>query len=79
MYISRSTAYKYLNENTALSKTNTSSYTPTSNYHPATKKYVDDSIETIDLSAYATTEYVAEQLGDINAILATVTTPEVSE
>ncbi len=25
-----------------LSKTNTNSYTPTSNYHPATKKYVDD-------------------------------------
>ena len=27
-----------------LSKSNTSSYTPTSDYHPATKKYVDDSI-----------------------------------
>lgn len=26
-----------------LTKTNTSLYTPTSNYHPATKKYVDDS------------------------------------
>ena len=25
-----------------LSKTNTTSYTPTANYHPATKKYVDD-------------------------------------
>ena len=29
---------------TFLSKTNTTSYTPTSNYNPATKKYVDDSI-----------------------------------
>ena len=29
-----------------LSKTNTNSYTPTSNYHPATKKYVDDTITT---------------------------------
>lgn len=28
----------------ALSTTNTSEYTPTSDYHPATKKYVDDSI-----------------------------------
>lgn len=28
----------------ALIKTNTTSYTPTSDYHPATKKYVDDSI-----------------------------------
>lgn len=27
-----------------LSKTNTSSYTPTNNYNPATKKYVDDNI-----------------------------------
>jgi hypothetical protein len=27
-----------------LSKTNTTSYTPTGNYHPATKKYVDDKI-----------------------------------
>lgn len=29
-----------------LSKTNTTEYTPTANYHPATKKYVDDSITT---------------------------------
>ena len=28
----------------ALSVTNTSSYTPTSDYHPATKKYVDDAV-----------------------------------
>ena len=27
-----------------LSKTNTTSYTPTSDYHPATKKYVDDAV-----------------------------------
>lgn len=27
-----------------LTKTNTTAYTPTSNYHPATKKYVDDSV-----------------------------------
>lgn len=27
-----------------LSKTNTTAFTPTSNYHPATKKYVDDAI-----------------------------------
>ena len=29
-------------ENEVLTKTNTTSYTPTANYHPATKKYVDD-------------------------------------
>lgn len=27
-----------------LTKTNTTSYTPTANYHPATKKYVDDAV-----------------------------------
>lgn len=27
-----------------LSKTNTTSYTPTGDYHPATKKYVDDNV-----------------------------------
>ena len=30
--------------NNFLSKKNTNSYTPTSNYHPATKKYVDDAV-----------------------------------
>lgn len=79
VYISRYESFAYLNENTGLSKTNTKSYTPSKDYHPATKKYVDDSMKTIDLSDYATTEYVDEQLGDINAILATITTPEVSE
>lgn len=29
-----------------LTKTNIYSYTPTQNYHPATKKYVDDAIAT---------------------------------
>lgn len=29
-----------------LTKTNTTSYTPTANYHPATKKYVDDNVKT---------------------------------
>ena len=39
----------YLNR-TYLSTYNTTSYTPTSDYHPATKKYVDDSIAAIDIS-----------------------------
>lgn len=33
---------------TVLTKTNTTAYTPTSNYHPATKKYVDDSLSSLD-------------------------------
>lgn len=35
-----------------LTKTNTLSYTPTRNYHPATKKYVDDSVAAIPSSSY---------------------------
>ena len=31
---------------------NTTEYTPTANYHPATKKYVDDALSGIDLSPY---------------------------
>ena len=33
-----------LTTSTGLSKTNTTSYTPTEDYHPATKKYVDDTV-----------------------------------
>ena len=32
-----------------MTKTNTTSYTPTADYHPATKKYVDDSIPASEL------------------------------
>ena len=48
---------RYYMNNTFLSKTNTSSYTPTTDYHPATKKYVDDavaSVPTPDMSDYYT-------------------------
>lgn len=44
-----------------LSKTNTTAYTPTSQYHPATKGYVDGLV------------------GDINTVLATLTTPQGGE
>jgi len=35
----------FVNNDDVLTKTNISSYTPITNYHPATKKYVDDSIK----------------------------------
>lgn len=47
---------RFLTSSTALTKDNTIQYTPTSDYNPATKKYVDD------------------QVGNINTILATLTT-----
>lgn len=72
-----------------LSKSNTTTYTPTSDYHPATKKYVDDSIANIDvpgmdLSNYYTKEEVdaaiataiAQALGTVETELASLTTPE---
>lgn len=33
-----------------ISKSNTSTYTPTADYHPATKKYVDDSVAAVDVT-----------------------------
>ena len=35
--------------NYVLKKNNTEAYTPTANYHPSTKKYVDDAIKTLGL------------------------------
>lgn len=37
-------SYSFVLSNQVLTKTNNDSYTPTRNYHPATKKYVDDAI-----------------------------------
>lgn len=34
----------FVSKDNVLTKTNTTSYTPSANYHPATKKYVDDAI-----------------------------------
>ena len=31
-----------------LTKTNTTAYTPTANYHPATKKYIDDIVGDVE-------------------------------
>ena len=39
-----------LNLNNYLARDNTYSYTPTKDYHPATKKYVDDAVASIDVS-----------------------------
>ena len=36
--------YQYQTNENVLTKTNTTEYTPTEDYHPATKKYVDDTV-----------------------------------
>lgn len=47
IYIGGSSSLTHLTLDTnVLTKSNTTSYTPTANYHPATKKYVDDNIKT---------------------------------
>lgn len=45
-----------LKANTAdvLTKTNTEVYTPTADYHPSTKKYVDDNLPTVDVGQTTT-------------------------
>ena len=45
--------------NYGLSKTNATEFTPTSDYHPATKKYVDDTVATLG-------DYVDEQIANID-------------
>lgn len=49
-----------------ISKSNTSTYTPTADYHPATKKYVDDTVAAVDvteqLSGKADKTYVDSKL-----------------
>ena len=54
-----------------LSKTNTTSFTPTSNYHPATKLYVDNAVAKIEipevnLDDYATKKYVDDAIASID-------------
>ena len=44
-------------DNKVLTKTNTTAFTPTENYHPATKKYVDDSINALPSSVGSTPIY----------------------
>lgn len=49
-----------------ISKSNASAYTPTADYHPATKKYVDDTVAAVDvteqISGKADTTYVNAEL-----------------
>lgn len=48
--VNSSLTSKYFVARNYLAKDNTSSYTPTENYNPATKKYVDDALANIDVS-----------------------------
>lgn len=55
-----------------LSKTNTKKYTPTGDYHPATKKYVDDTIAAIEIPEIDLSNYYTKSEAD-SAISTAVT------
>ena len=45
--------YIFVNESDVLKKNNTSAYTPTNDYHPSTKKYVDDKTKIYKYNDYS--------------------------
>lgn len=62
----------YVTTNNVLTKTNTTVYNPTDNYHPATKKYVDDKLNGSSISI------VEFDYNLVNALTNTSTTEEVN-
>ena len=62
----------YVTTNNVLTKTNTTEYNPTDNYHPATKKYVDDKLNGSSISI------VEFDYNLVNALTNTSTTEEVN-
>lgn len=55
---------KFVKDEEVLTRTNTSDFTPTADYHPTTKKYVDDAV------ANATPAIITDE--DINNIIADI-------
>lgn len=62
----------YVTTNNVLTKTNTTVYNPTNNYHPATKKYVDDKLNGSSISI------VEFDYNLVNALTNASTTEEVN-
>lgn len=62
----------YVTTNNVLTKTNTTVYNPTDNYHPATKKYVDDKLNGSSISI------VEFDYNLVNALTNTSTTEEIN-
>ena len=55
-------SYDFIDKNNVLAKNNTVSYTPTADYHPATKKYVDDSLPKVDFVSITVTKLAEDSL-----------------
>lgn len=62
----------YVTTNNVLTKTNTTVYNPTNNYHPATKKYVDDKLNGSSISI------VEFDYNLVDALISTSTTEKVN-
>lgn len=62
----------YVTTDNVLTKTNTAEYSPTDNYHPATKKYVDDTLSSGSVSI------VEFDYNLVNALTNTSTTEEIN-
>lgn len=57
-----SESYSFVDRYKVLTKDNTISYTPTADYHPATKKYVDDSLSKTDFVSLTVTKLAGDSL-----------------
>lgn len=66
----------YVTTNNVLTKTNTTVYNPTDNYHPATKKYVDDKVAA---GAGSNTNFVDFDFSKVNALTSQSTAQEVKD
>lgn len=66
----------YVTTNNVLTKTNTTVYNPTDNYHPATKKYVDDKVAA---GADSNTNFVDFDFSKVNALTTQSTAQEVKD
>ena len=66
----------YLTSVRVLTKDNTDVYNPTTNYHPATKKYVDDKVAA---GAGSNTNFVDFDFSKVNALTSQSTTQEVKD
>ena len=60
--------YKHVLNNEVLTKNNTIEYTPTENYHPTTKKYVDDKVSSLPQFSFNENGELVVKIGDTTKI-----------
>ena len=60
--------YKHVLSNEVLTKNNTKEYTPTADYHPTTKKYVDDKVSNLPQFSFNENGELVVKIGDTTKI-----------